>query len=173
MNNKLNIMEFLRRYRDNRGAMAALRYLLKSGAKMRGWQIISKINGIGDCVIETIAGLYGLHPLEKTDNKYNFGDACRALSLLRKKNVSIYTEDETDDMKSPFDSRFRRLLACDTREELCLHLVDVVRGLKSENIPINYESLCSDIKYWGERVREKWAVHYWCNRKEDSENVSD
>ena len=162
-------MDFLRRNRDNRAAMASLRYLLKPGLKMRGWQLIGKINGIGDCAIETIAGLYAFHPLEKTEGKYNFGDACRMLSLERKKKVDV--KDDIDDIKSPFDRRFRRLLACDTREELCIHLVDVVRGLRDKDIPINFESLYSDIKYWGEKVREKWAFHYWSQRKEE-ENAS-
>lgn len=167
MKNKQIVMEFLRRHRENRAAMVSLRYLLKSTHKWRGWQIIAKINGIGDCAIETIAGLYAFHPVEKVDKEYNFGDACRALSAARKKIENTQSED-----KSPFDRRFRRLLVCDTREELCIHLFDVVRGLKAKAIPINYETLYEDIKFWSESVREKWAIHYWSEGKE-TEDVSD
>lgn len=168
MKSKENIVGFLRRYRDNRGAMASLRYLLKPGAKMRGWQIIGKINGIGDRTVETIAGLYSFHPEEKIDSKYNFGDACRSLAISRKKDNDS-NKDENTVNQSPFDCRFRRLLSCDTREELCTQLPDIVRGLKTAEIPVNYESLYDDIKYWSEKVRERWAIHYWSDRKEEED----
>lgn len=166
MNNKCLIFDYLRHLSSNRGAMAALRCLLKSEQRFMGWPLLSHIGGIGNKAVETVAGLYALHPLESTDSNYNFGDACRHLAINRKtSNVSE---------ESPFDRRFRRLLSCDTRDELCLHLIDVVRGLKSANVPVNFESLFDDIHWWGDVVRERWAVHYWSSRREEkSENVSD
>lgn len=165
MENSKTIMQFLRCYKENRGAMASLRGLLISQQRFRGWQLIAGINGIGNTAIEAIAGLYALHPLEKTDETFNFGDACRLLAMDRK------TKQVSED--SPFDRRFRRLLSCDTRDELRGHLTDIVRGLKSADIPVNYESLYYDILKWGNRVREKWAVHYWSEKKETDENVLD
>ncbi|MBQ9830116.1 MAG: type I-E CRISPR-associated protein Cse2/CasB [Akkermansia sp.] len=166
MNKSNNIMPYLRLLQDNRGAMAALRCLLKPEQCFRGWQHVAAIDGIGDVAIETVAGLYALHPHEKTDEEYNFGDACRRLAVNRK-TMEISEE-------SPFDRRFRRLLSCDTRSELRLHLADIVRGMKASEVPVNYESLYRDIKYWGSRVRERWAIHYWSNRTgKEVENVSD
>lgn len=164
MENSNKIMQFLRRYKDNRGAMASLRCLLSTEQKFRGWQLIAGINGIGNVAVEIVAGLYAMHPMEKNDESYNFGDACRRLATDRKTNK---VSEE-----SPFDRRFKRLLSCDSRDELRRHLADIVRGLKTEDIPVNYESLCFDITRWGERVREKWAIHYWNERKEE-DNVLD
>ena len=31
----------------------------------------------------------------------------------------------------------------------------------ARDIPINHENLWNDLFYWGERVRRRWAAHYW------------
>lgn len=165
MINKNEMMSFLRRNKDNRGVMASLRCLLKTEQRFRGWQLIAPFGGIGEVAAETVSGLYAMHPMEQDDASYNLGDACRKLAEKRKKGGERDT--------SPFDRRFRRLLSCDTKEELCLHLVDVVRGLKNAEIPVNFETLYNDIIWWGNKVREKWAIHYWSERKEDNEYVPD
>ena len=162
---KYETMSFLRRNREDRGVMAALRCLLKEEQRFRGWQCVAQFGGIGVIPAETVSGLYALHPLEKCDLNYNFGDACRLLSATRRTS--------TDSMDSPFDRRFRRLLSCSTRDELRVHLTDIVRGMKAAGVPINYESLFDDVSRWGDVTREKWAIHYWGDRKEDEEYVSD
>ena len=162
MNRENQITEYLRQLRDNRGAMAALRSLLKPGQCFRGWQQIAAINGIGDVAIEIVAGLYALHPHEKADDDYNFGDACKLLAVDRK-TMEISEE-------SPFDRRFRRLLACDTKDELRAHLTDIVHGMKAADIPVNYEGLYRDIEWWGNKVRERWAIHYWSKKKQEKVN---
>lgn len=167
MSNMSAVINFIRRYKDDRGAMAALRCLLNPEQRFRAWQLIAGINGIGNTAIETVAGLYALHPEEKVDEDYHFGSACKQLAFDRKKQ-------QVDD-ESPFDKRFRRLLACDSREELRAHLKDIVRGMKSSGIPVNYASLYDDICWWGDRVRERWAIQYWQKpfKKEDLEDVSE
>lgn len=164
MISKNELMLFLHRSRENRGMMASLRCLLKDSQRFRGWQCIAHLGGIGCIAVETVAGLYALHPMEKEDESYNFGDACRGLAASRR------TTKETTD--SPFDKRFRRLLSCNSKAELCVHLSDVVRGMKAADVPINYESLFDDIAKWGDFVRERWAIHYWSDRKDDAD-VSD
>lgn len=167
---KYELMNYLRRNKDDRGVMAALRCLLIEDMRFRGWQQLAALGGIGVLPVETVAGLYAFHPAEKKDDSYNWGDACRALAETRRRG----DENKESAMdKNPFDRRFRRLLACDSQIELCTHLVDVVRGMKAKDIPINYENLYDDIVWWGDKVRERWAIHYWSNRKEVVENVSD
>ncbi len=139
--------------------MASLRCLLKASQRFRGWQYIAQFDGIGCIQVETVAGLYALHPNEKDDENYNFGDACRVLAETRR------TDKERTD--SPFDKRFRRLLSCSSRHELSAHLSDVVRGLKAAEVPVNYASLFDDITNWGDVVRERWAIHYWSHREEE------
>lgn len=164
MVSKNEMMHFLRRSRDNRGVMASLRCLLKASQRFRGWQSIAHLDGIGCVQAEAVAGLYALHPKEREDKNYNFGDACRALAAARR------TDKES--AESPFDKRFRRLLSCSSKQELCIHLTDVVRGLKTADVPVNYEGLFDDITKWGDLVRERWAIHYWSHREEEGD-VSD
>lgn len=170
MVSKYELMSYLRRNKDDRGVMAALRCLLNDEQRFRGWQQIAAIDGIGVLPVETIAGLYAFHPLEKNEDAYTWGKACRALAETRRKDDG---NKESSLDKNPFDRRFRRLLACGSQSELCVHLVDVIRGMKAKDIPVNYEKLYDDIVWWGDKVRERWAIHYWSNRKEGTENVSD
>lgn len=161
MVSKNEMMHFLRRSRDNRGVMASLRCLLKESQRFRGWQYIAHLGGIGCIQVETVAGLYALHPIEEDDKNYNFGDACRVLAAIRR------TDKESTE--SPFDKRFRRLLSCGSKSELCAHLTDIVRGMKAADVPVNYEGLFDDIAKWGDIVRERWAIHYWSYRKEEND----
>ena len=164
MVSKNELIRFLRNSREEKGVMAALRGLLNDELRFRGWQHIARFGGIGVIQAETVAGLFALHPMEKIEQGYNFGDACRCLAKARR------TDKESLD--SPFDRRFRRLLSCNSKSELCAQLVDIVRGLKVLDVPINYECLFDDIAKWGDIVREQWAIHYWSERKE-TEDVSD
>src|ERR1039457_2141532 len=59
-----------------------------------------------------------------------------------------------------FDGRLRRLLSCD-REEICERLRPVVLAAKAKGIPINYEELYTDLCYWGNNVKARWAREYW------------
>lgn len=54
--------------------------------------------------------------------------------------------------------RFRRLLKCQTPEELYPMLRRVIRLLNNR---ADLYSLASDILYWGEEVRKQWAYDYW------------
>lgn len=156
------VFQLLRLLKEDKGAMSSLRSLLSNTQRYRGWSYIGKVNGIGDICVETIAGLYALHPMECNEKNYNFGDACK--KLAQKRSGSLSSED------SPFDRRFRRLLACSSREEICALLPEVIRGMKAEEIAVNYESLYVDIRRWNANQAEKWAEHYWSSKQED-ENV--
>lgn len=159
------LLIFLRDSRENTGRMAGLRCLLRPSQRMRGWMALGQLPGaIGDRIVETIAGLYAMHPLESTDENYGFGSTCRKLARLR---------GNSDD-SSPLDTRFRRLLAC-TREDLLSHLPEMMMGLKSADIPVNYGALYTDLQYWSDRVRERWAIQYWTSptTPDEDEHVSD
>ena len=60
-----------------------------------------------------------------------------------------------------FDSRFRRLLSCDHRDEICERLRPVVFAAKAKGVPVNYEELFVDLWYWGDKVKTRWAREYW------------
>ena len=136
------ILALVRSLQRDRGAMSTLRCALAPARRHRAWPLLARIGGIDDPVAETIAGCYAYHPEETREG--NFGDTCRALA----------------GQHNSFDTRFRRLLACD-REQLCERIRPVVLAAKSKGIRVNYESLGADLLWWGDRVRTRWAQAYW------------
>ena len=58
--------------------------------------------------------------------------------------------------------RFRRLLGCDSAEELCEVLRPVLRYLQNKAPGgIGYATLLTDILYWNERVKLRWARSFF------------
>ncbi len=137
--------------KDDRSTMAELRCLLNPNLRHRGWQSIACVGGIGKPVQELIAGLFALHPMHD-GSLTNFGTSCRRLAARDKR--------DGQSKSSPLDTRFRRLLDAD-RGELADLLPTLVRYLKSESIPVNYEELFRDLRYWNESVLTRWAQEYW------------
>ena len=135
-------LTYLRKLRNDRGAMANLRCALKSAQRQRAWPFLASFGGIDEPRYETIAGLFAYHPEET--NKGNFGTTCRLLS----------GEHNT------FDGRFRRLLGCD-RDDICKHIRSVVYAASARGITINYEQLFADLWYWSDGVKVRWAREFW------------
>jgi CRISPR system Cascade subunit CasB len=151
MNNKgydpkektIQLLNFLRGHKKDRGAMANLRCALTDARKFRAWPLLGQIGGIGSPEVETVAGLYATHP-EETDEG-NLGSLCKQLS----------GENNT------FEGRFKRLLSCSTREEVCEHLRPIVTAAKAKGPHVNYYQLLLDLFYWSDNVRVRWARTFW------------
>lgn len=142
------LLGYLRRLKGDRGAMADLRCALNPTRVPRAWPWLGAVSGIGNQRIETIAGLYAYHPEETHSG--NVGTTCRRLA----------GENNT------FDGRFRRLLSCD-RDEICDRLRPVILTAKAKEIPVNYEQLIADLRFWGDRVKTQWAQEYWAMPKSE------
>jgi len=136
------LLEYLRRLKNDRGAMADLRCALSPGKLPRAWPLLARVGGIGKPRVETIAGLFAYHP--KDTHTGNLGTTCL---LLKGQNKS-------------FDARFHRLLACH-RDEICERLRPVILAARARGIAVNYEQLFTDLSYWSNKVRERWAQEYW------------
>jgi CRISPR system Cascade subunit CasB len=138
----VQILTYLRQLKNDRGAMADLRCALNPARLPRAWPLLGRIGGIGNNIIETVAGLFAYHPDECHSG--NLGTTC-----LRLKGIN-----------ESFDARFRRLLACD-RDEICERLRPVILAAKAKGIPVNYEELYADLCYWSDAVKARWAGKYW------------
>jgi CRISPR system Cascade subunit CasB len=136
------LLTYLRQLKHDRGAMADLRCALNPAKLPRAWPLLAHVGGIGNPRVETIAGLFAYHPEEV--NAGNLGATCRRLAA----------------QNNSFDARFRRLLCCD-RDELCERLRPVILAAKAKGIPVNYEELFTDLHYWGDKVKARWAREYW------------
>lgn len=136
------LLDYLRPLKNDRGAMADLRCALSPGKRARAWPLLAPVGGVGNRLIETVAGLFAWHPEETHDG--NLGNTCKR---LREEHES-------------FDARFRRFLSCG-REEIYDRLRPVILAARPRGIPLNYEQLYVDLWYWGDRVKERWAREYW------------
>jgi CRISPR system Cascade subunit CasB len=136
------VLDFLRRIKEDRGAMAELRRALNPAQRHRAWPLLARVGGIDNPRIEAIAGLFAYHPYETHSG--NMGTTCRRLA---QENNS-------------FDSRFARLLACDY-DEISDRLRPVILAARAKGIGVNYERLFTDLSYWGDRVKAEWAQEYW------------
>ncbi len=155
----------LRRSRDDRGKMAALRRAFSPRNRMDAWPVIANLGGdIGQPVYVTLASLYAAHPEESSDA--NFGATCRQIALK-----------DSSDGKLPEnrERRFRRLLAADSSEQLGELLRAWVRLASSKGVGVNYEQLFSDLWNWDWRadaIRIRWAVAFWPAQKAETPNTS-
>jgi CRISPR system Cascade subunit CasB len=136
------LLAYLRRLKNDRGAMADLRCALSPTKLPRAWPLLGRVGGIGNPRIEAVAGLFAYHP-DETDTG-NLGTTCRRVAAE----------------SNSFDARFQRLLSCD-RDEIAERLRAVILAAKPKGIPINYAELYADLCYWGDAVKARWAREYW------------
>ena len=146
----------LRRARNDRGKLAALRRGLTDNPRMHmdAWPVVASLGGdIGNPVFITVASLFASHPDES--NARNFGETCRSIALK-----------DSSDGKIPasFETRFRRLLASDDVENVTGQLRSWIRLAASKGVGVNYESLFADLWNWpwyADDIRVKWAKSFW------------
>jgi CRISPR system Cascade subunit CasB len=147
------MFEQLRKHRDDRGMMADLRCILVDNKRHRAWPALSRLRiRIDDPILPFVAGLFASHPVE-TDTG-NFGWTCKEIE--RKRN-----EKPSDEGKlTPTERRFQHLLASE-KDEVQDRIQRMVLMAKSQGVPVNYEQLASDLRYWNDGTKTKWASSYW------------
>ena len=144
----------LRRARNDRGKLAALRRGLTDNPRMHvdAWPVVASLGGdIAQPVFITVAALFVSHPEEA--NARNFGETCRRIAL-----------GDGRDMPDSFQSRFRRLLASGDVEDVSGQLRSWIRLAASKSVGVNYESLFADLWNWpwyADDIRVKWAKSFW------------
>ncbi len=144
----------LRRVRDDRGKLAALRRGLSDNPRMHvdAWPVVASLGGdIGQPVFVSIAALFATHPEES--NARNLGETCRRIA-----------QGDGKDIAESFERRFRRLLACGEVTDVIAQLRAWVRLAASKGVGMNYEGLFADLWNWpwyAENIRVQWARAFW------------
>jgi CRISPR system Cascade subunit CasB len=156
-------LERLRKYKDDRGMMADLRCFLVDSKRHRAWPALYRLGiPIDDEVRSFVAGLFATHPEVTSDG--NFGKTCRQIQQ-RRGEVPKDKEPPT-----PTERRFLYLLAAE-RSEIQSRVKRMVLMAKSHDVPVNYEQLATDLKFWNERTKRAWASSFWTSygesRKEE------
>lgn len=156
----------LRQISNDRGKMAALRRAASSSTERQAWPVIYNLGeDISNLAACTIGALYATHPQEDT-KAYSFGTTCRRIAL-----------DGVTDFKIPdsYDRRFRRLLACDSTDDVAGQLKAWIRFASTRSVGINYEKLFWDLLSWNNhagRIKLEWARGFWPMRRDASEETS-
>lgn len=160
-------LERLRKIQNDRGKMAALRRGLSEATKREAWPVIA---GLGEDIENraaiTVAALFAEHPVEAA-NARSLGQTCRSIAT---------NNGQSSDIPDSFDKRFRRLIACDTAEEVAGQLSAWVRLAKSRGVGMNYQELFNDLAYWhldADRKRVRWARDFWAPRRDDAETPTE
>lgn len=151
-----DLLNYLKKRKEDRGFMANLRCALVDTKRMRAYPYLARFGGVGEHskarVVQTIAGLYAVNP--NTTNQGNIGDTCRRLCGS--------DEKPWDEKPGPIAKRLQHLLAAE-RDEIYERVVRIVLRAKSQEIPVNYEQLENDLLYWGDKVKNQWAMSFWAS----------
>ena len=145
----------LRRTRNDRGKLAALRRGLSENPRMHvdAWPVVAGLGGdIAQRSYVVLAALFASHPEES--GARNLGETCRDVSLV-----------DGREMPESSERRFRRLLACGGEvEEVIRQLPTWIRLAAGKGIGVNYESLLCDLLGWewaADEIRVRWARSFW------------
>ena len=148
------LIERLRRVKEDRGLMADLRCYLVAGKRHRAWPALSRLNvPIDNEKKSMVAALYATHPEDTAQG--NLGATCRLIEKKRDGGAS------GDDKLSPTERRFQHLLAAEAGQELFDRVTRIVLMAKAQGIPVNYGQLEKDLQWWSERTRREWASAFW------------
>lgn len=141
-------IEYLGRYKNDRGALAHLRGGLSESRRPRTWPLLGAFSErvVGNRPFEVVAALWAYAP-EIYGETGNLGETLRRL---------ITSKDASQSM----DIRFRRLLSC-SKEEIAERVAPMVRMALGKGERIDYTRLLSDLLWWGESVQIAWARSYW------------
>lgn len=148
------LLERLDKFKDNRGMMANLRCILVKNKKHRAWPVLHRLGvAVDNDIAAFVAGLFATHP--EVTATGNFGATCKAIERQR-------GDTGSDDNKlTPTERRFQHLLSAERGEELRQRVLRMLLMAKAQGIPVNYEKLVLDLRYWNERTKTEWAAAYW------------
>ncbi|MEO7317880.1 MAG: type I-E CRISPR-associated protein Cse2/CasB, partial [Chthoniobacteraceae bacterium] len=156
-------LEQLRKIQHDRGKMAALRRGLSDATQREAWPVIASLGqDIGKLAPRIISALYAHHS-EDDPKLYSFGVTCRRIAL---KDADGFTIPES------YERRFRRLLACDSDEDVAGQLKAWIRLAAAKGVGVNYEQLFWDLDLWKNRADQtklQWARDFWSPRRDADE----
>lgn len=142
----------------DRGTRAELRRYWSERGKHYAYPVLGKLRAIDNQPREVVAALFATHDRD-------------TLRAHRKGGLSVggaFLDLAGGSRSKPaYDSterHFRRLLACDSLDELALQLHRLVKRLERDSVPLDYEKLLRDLRFWSksaERVKTDWSLDFW------------
>jgi CRISPR system Cascade subunit CasB len=147
------LMAFLLKNKDDRGMMADLRCGFSEAKAHRCWPHVAQLCDLekewSRIPVQTVCAAFATH--SESAGAGNTGTTLREIA-----------QGNGKDGLASFEGRFRRLLTCDTLQELCERLPSVIRVAKAKGVPVNYRQLYCDICRWEKwDIKIRWAAAYW------------
>ena len=161
--------------RDDRGTLALLRGALSDSEEkqIRAWRVLARFGGIPQEdphkaeVVRTVAGLMAMPKLSDSRSGKNLGHACLRL-LGDDERKSLHKADQP----GPIARRVQHLLAA-SRSEVCERVRHLGRRLDKEESSLDFAQLYTDLFFWGDNVKARWALAFWGAEAEDAELASE
>lgn len=117
-----------------------------------------------------VAGLFASSMLcfpeeELRERRFNLGASLR--KLAEKKYLNSGSNDSDDLLPDPLKRRLEAVLTC-PRDEVYVHLRQIVSLLTSESIPVDWAQLLCDLRAWdwpGSPVQWAWSRTFYVGEK--------
>lgn len=139
----------LRRICGDRGNRAALRRYWSPTTRHQAYPLLGQLGALDDKRKTILVTLYAEHP----EHQKSQGIGKAALRLGKREGG-----------EHPYDRHFKRLLACDTLDDLAQQLHRLVKRLQREGIGLDYEMLYKNLNFWAnyaEDIKVRWAADFW------------
>ncbi len=134
---------------DDRGKRASLRRYWSDATRYQAYPALGELGALNNQRTTILAALYAEHPSHKEG--ISVGKAALLLG-------------DRKDGNHPFDSHFRRLLACDDLADLEQQLHRLIKRLARESVSLDFNKLQKNLNFWGkytESVKLEWARDFW------------
>lgn len=133
----------------DRGNRAALRRYWSPTTRHQAYPLLGQLGALEDKRKTYLVALYA----EQPEHQKSQGIGKAAIRLGKREGG-----------EHPYDRHFKRLLACDTLDDVAQQIHRLVKRLQREGIGLDYELLYKDLNFWAnyaEDIKVRWAADFW------------
>ena len=146
----------IERMKTDSGFGARLRRADNQATEYQSWEILSQW-----CDLENPRELISFTTIGAAIAKSK--PQCNGKVALGRAIASAYKDGNRDDAAK---AKLRRLLACNTLQEVRLILRSLLTLIAARGINIDYGELLNQLLYFGEKTRLRWAVDFYGRSEE-------
>lgn len=151
--------------KGDRGDRAGLRRWWSASTRGYAFPVLGRLGALDEWNATNprllVAALFAEHP-QHNPKMRGIGATC--LEFGRKA-----------DGERVYEAHFRRLLSCESLDDLGEQLHRAVRRAAREPVGVNYEELLSNLRQWRnnrQRVKTRWAMQFWQAEPAETEGAT-
>lgn len=157
----------IERCMQDKGFAARLRCADNPATEYQSWEILGPWVDLEDryqrLPYATIAAAIGRAKVD-TNGKLSLGKAI----------ADAYAEKGSTQYSDQAKARLRRLLACDSVEEVCRVIRPVLALIDSKlGHPLDYVKLLRELRYFGEKSKIHWAQDFYGQRAKEGQEIGE